>query len=244
MKLKKIASLALAGVMAVSMLAGCSTTSVKPEDPENPDVDVTTDGVSAAVAARIEDNGYTIPEYVTFKDNATLDKNLQYAVQFAGIPEVLEGNIFYNSQLQAVTNNNLVTELDKAVGVTGGAANTLVNIGSNDTLVAVEMNAGQSVKLDDAVAVQAYVVSNEIGDDARDEMIAWAIQDIVTDYQHVVTKDFDPNDFNGGNFNFDYEVSVCTCDVTRSSSMILGTGAENPDVTFVAVQVVRTATHQ
>ena len=244
MKLKKIATLMLAGVMAVSVLACCSTASVKPEDPENPDVDVTTDGVSTAVAARIEDNGYTIPEYVTFKDNATLDKNLQYAVQFAGIPEVLEGNIFYNSQLQAVTNNNLVTELDKAVGVTGGAANTLVNIGSNDTLVAVEMNAGQSVKLDDAVAVQAYVVSNEIGDDARDEMIAWAIQDIVTDYQHVVTKDFDPNDFNGGNFNFDYEVSVSTCDVTRSSSMILGTGAENPDVTFVAVQVVRTATHQ
>ena len=244
MKLKKIASLMLAGVMAVSMLAGCATTSVDPERPENPNVDVTTDGVSTAVAARIKDNGYTIPEYVTFKDNATLDKNLQYAVQFAGIPEVLKGNIFYNSQLQAVTNSNLVSELDKAVGVTGGAANTLVNIGSNDTLLAVEMNAGQSVKLDDAVAVQVYVISNEIGDDARDEMIAWAIQDVVTDYQHVVTKDYDPYDFNGGNFNFDYEVSVSTCDVTRSTSIIAGTGAVDPDVTFVAVQVVRSAEHQ
>ena len=30
MKLKKIASLALAGIMAVSMLAGCSTTNPKP----------------------------------------------------------------------------------------------------------------------------------------------------------------------------------------------------------------------
>ncbi len=39
MKLKKIASLMLAGVMAVSMLAGCSTVSEKPEDPtEEPDV--------------------------------------------------------------------------------------------------------------------------------------------------------------------------------------------------------------
>ena len=31
MKLKKIASLALAGVMTVSMLAGCNTTTVDPE---------------------------------------------------------------------------------------------------------------------------------------------------------------------------------------------------------------------
>src|SRR5699024_156583 len=178
----------LAGVMAVSMLAGCNTTSADPENPENPDVDVTTDGVSASVATRIEANGYTIPDYVTFADSNDLDKNLQYAVQFAGIAEVLEGNIIYNSQLQAVTSNNLVTELDEAVGATGGAANPLVNIGSNDTLVGVEMNAGQSLELPDAVAVQAYVISNEIGDDARDEMIAWAIQDIVTDYQHVITK--------------------------------------------------------
>ena len=36
MKLKKIASLALAGIMAVSMLAGCSTTSVDPEPTPNP----------------------------------------------------------------------------------------------------------------------------------------------------------------------------------------------------------------
>ena len=36
MKLKKIASLALAGIMAVSMLAGCSTPSVDPEPTPNP----------------------------------------------------------------------------------------------------------------------------------------------------------------------------------------------------------------
>ena len=45
MKLKKIASLALAGIMAVSMLAGCSTANVEPEQPENPE----TPASSAAV---------------------------------------------------------------------------------------------------------------------------------------------------------------------------------------------------
>ena len=42
MKLKKIASLALAGVMAVSMLAGCSTTSTTPEGPNGGDDVITT----------------------------------------------------------------------------------------------------------------------------------------------------------------------------------------------------------
>ena len=36
MKLKKIASLALAGVMAVSMLTACNTTSGQPQNPTTP----------------------------------------------------------------------------------------------------------------------------------------------------------------------------------------------------------------
>ena len=241
MKLKKIASLALAGVMAVSMLAGCSDT---PANPDNGDqnVEVTTSGISATVKARIEANDVDIPEYVTFKDSADLDADLKYAVQFAGVPEVLAGNIFYNSRLQAVTNNNLVTELDEAVDTN---YTSIVTIGSNDVLRAVEQQAGQSVTLDDAVAVQAYVVSNEIGDDARNEMIAWAIQDVVSEYQYTVSDNGNWNpEYVGGNFNYTYEVSVSVCDVTRSSTIIAGTGAEDPDVTFVAVQVVRSATHQ
>ncbi|OUP26226.1 hypothetical protein [Faecalibacterium sp. An192] len=241
MKLKKIVSLALAGILAVSMLAGCSNTPANPDDGDQ-NVEVTTSGVSADVKARIEDNDFDIPEYVTFKDSADLDADLKYAVQFAGVPEVLAGNIFFNRQLQAVTNNNLVTELDEAVDATAGE--TIFNIGANDTLLGVEINAGQSVKLDDAVAVQAYVVSNEIGDDARNEMIAWAIQDAVSSYQYTVEKNYLPFEQAGGNFNFSYEVSVSVCDVTHSSTIIGNVGAENPDVTFVAIQVVRTSTHQ
>ena len=252
MKLKKIASLALAGVMAVSMLTACQTTSNNENNNnQNPNVPVVTDGVSADVKARIEANGVVVPEYVTFADSNKLDNALSYATQFAGIPEVLKGNIFVNEMLVAVTNNNLVTELDEAVGVTSnkGVNDTIVMIGDNDTLISVEMDAGQKVTLPDAVAVQAYVISNEIGDDARNELIARAIQDIVSDYQYTVSEDMipeatAPNNYVGGNFTYEYEVSVSTCDVTRSTSIIAGTGSENPDVTFVAVQVVRTATHQ
>ena len=78
MKLKKIASLALAGVMAVSMLAGCSTTSVDPdpnpgEDPGN----VTTAGYSSL----FED---TLSDYadlrIDMSDNDELTTNLNTAI--------------------------------------------------------------------------------------------------------------------------------------------------------------------
>ena len=78
MKLKKIASLMLAGVMAVSMLAGCSTTSVDPdpnpgEDPGN----VTTAGYSSL----FED---TLSDYadlrIDMSDSDELTTNLNTAI--------------------------------------------------------------------------------------------------------------------------------------------------------------------
>ena len=62
MKLKKIASLVLAGIMAVSMLAACGSTPVE-EDPSSSETPAT--GVSATFASYLK-NG----KRVTFEDNA------------------------------------------------------------------------------------------------------------------------------------------------------------------------------
>ena len=249
MKLKKIASLALVGIMAVSMLAGCSTTSVKPEDPETPNVPVETDGVSADVAERIK----AYPEYVSFADDADLDKALTYAVQYAGAKEVANGYIRVWDKLEEVSGmSNVGTVLQDTVGVTKGI--TVKDIGDNDTLVAVEKNAGQAVTLPAAKAAQVYVLSGEIEDMARDQMIADAVNDYIQKYQYVITDNddnqgFDKTDeFTGGNFKFSYKVSVSVA-TADAHSIIYGNGGyfegvENPDVTFVAVQVVRTAEHQ
>ena len=67
MKLKKIASLMLAGVMAVSMLAGCSTASVKPEEPTDPEQPTAT-GYSVEMAENLSDAAKK--DYIDFKDNA------------------------------------------------------------------------------------------------------------------------------------------------------------------------------
>ena len=255
MKLKKIASLMLAGVMAASMLAGCQTTSNNGNNNnQNPNVPVETDGVSADVEDRLAANiaPAEIPGYISFADDADLDEALTYAVQYAGVKEVADGYINVVGQLLPVFNRNINSELNVTIGATTG--DTVQAIGSNDTLVAVERAAGQAMTLPDAKAVQVYVVSGEIEDMARNEMIANAVQSYVTSYQRVITNNNDQqgwetsDEFAGGNFKFSYEVSVSTCKADANSviwgDMFGFQGVENPDVTFVAVQVVRTAEAQ
>ena len=67
MKLKKIASLMLAGIMAVSMLAGCATTSNEPEQPNQPE-EPTATGYSVELAANLSDAAKK--DYITYEDNA------------------------------------------------------------------------------------------------------------------------------------------------------------------------------
>ena len=76
MKLKKIASLMLAGVMAVSMLAGCATADVEPEQPEKPETPAT----SAAADALYSELTGSAKEMVTAVANADLDSALDNAV--------------------------------------------------------------------------------------------------------------------------------------------------------------------
>ena len=77
MKLKKIASLALAGVMAVSMLAGCSTTSVCGDDTVVPPAEDTTPvGYSAPILARTSANTKSL---MTSEDSAMLENAVKAA---------------------------------------------------------------------------------------------------------------------------------------------------------------------
>ena len=68
MKLKKIASLMLAGVMAVSMLAGCNTASNGGNNDRVEGEGTTTSGYSAVMAENVSDAVKDM-DYVTFQDN-------------------------------------------------------------------------------------------------------------------------------------------------------------------------------
>ncbi|OUQ33471.1 hypothetical protein [Faecalibacterium sp. An121] len=73
MKLKKIASLALAGIMAVSMLAGCKSNPADPEDPNTPIVPSASDltGYMNDLLSSEEE------DVLTFSENATLNTALK-----------------------------------------------------------------------------------------------------------------------------------------------------------------------
>ncbi|OUN39886.1 hypothetical protein B5G28_03195 [Faecalibacterium sp. An77] len=83
MKLKKIASLMLAGIMAISMLAGCSGKGeTKPEEPAT-GVNATT--VIAALDKKVTDK-------VTFTASSSLQTTLEKAVQYVGTEKIGEIN--------------------------------------------------------------------------------------------------------------------------------------------------------
>ena len=98
MKLKKIASLALAGVMAVSMLAGCGDTASS--NPDNDKVEVVTTSIVDAVNnGQGADNDVTI----TFKDDAKLNDALSKAVKAMG---------------EISTPRELMTQMSRLTGMT------------------------------------------------------------------------------------------------------------------------------
>ena len=222
MKLKKIASLALAGVMAVSMLAGCATN--KPEEkPGEGEGPVTTTSLSTEVGALVKD----VPEYVTFADSDKLDNALKAAVEYAGVKDVLLQYVAQDT-LEAVNNPDMTKALsDKAIE---GEMTSLEDVGM---VFAGTDGAGMS-------AYRLYAVSGNMGENAVKEMIAKELEPIIATYGEY--------DMGGDNWYYDYTVSVSTCTKTVNSTAVgafgTGVGAENPSVTFVAVLVVRTAAHQ
>ena len=82
MKLKKIASLALAGIMAVSMLAGCGE-GISNSGSSSSENTNTTSGYSAMLGEAVSDEVKNM-DYVTFKDNAEDAAALRKALNNVG----------------------------------------------------------------------------------------------------------------------------------------------------------------
>ena len=247
MKLKKIASLMLAGVMAASMLAGCNTTSNQPQNPNNP-VQPGTNGLSDEVADLI---GEKVPEYVTFKDDTKLDDALKFAVEFAGVNDILR-QYMHDDTLQDV-DMSIYERLAKAVGDDMTDNVWYTNIGDESILQKAE--EADDYELADVVASDVTAVSSTIGENAVKTLIAEKLDDVVAAYKYSTKGSTGTN--GADDFNFKYTVSVSTYTKTIDGVGEGGLGfngdikdlghvdsAAKPGVTFVAIQVVRTAEHQ
>ena len=89
MKLKKFASMLLAGVMAASMLAGCQNTSVDPEPTPNPDPTPST-GYSSMLEDKMS---VQVTNKTVFQDDADLNAALDYAVGNIGNDKITDSFI-------------------------------------------------------------------------------------------------------------------------------------------------------
>ncbi len=132
MKLKKIASLMLAGVMAVSMLAGCSgKTETKPEGEGNGE-GTTASGYSAKLESYLSDEVKDM-ENVSFQDDAKQATALESAVKNISAAEVVK-TAKENAVPNSIENWNspdyakMIAELKKAYDV------------KDDDLQAADMN--------------------------------------------------------------------------------------------------------
>ena len=221
MKLKKIASLMLAGVMAVSMLAGCSGNTIDDtQKPEEPDVTPSTSASAETFVAALSNDARN---NVTAVANADLDAALEDAVEiyfndwvaadygrFFGVPGFTHGNAA----------DARYSQIGKAVAKAMGNAEDRIQDVDGD--------------MDATVAVETYAVNGSVSDQAILENLAAKMDQSIRNLDaSYTTKGSDKWGYNNGLVECDYEVST---------SIVTATGKYmGVDVTvkFVSVAVER-----
>ena len=244
MKLKKLMALAMAGVLAVSMLAGCKGNTINNNDPVDPDAPAT--GISADVGSRVEalaleDEEDADLDHLTFADDNELTAALNDAIGGAGVSGIVSD--YFTDTIRELHDGAVHDRLYELVEPTEGiwiTNNSIGNVVGDDG--------------DTETALRVYAISNVIDENTVKQQIARELTGAnvsggnvvnVVDYTH-----------HNNVWNYEYTISVAMSTKTVNSANVgwggktenglegFVTGAENPTVTFVAVQIVRTATHQ
>ena len=231
MKLKKIASLALAGVMAVSMLTACGSNAIDEQPPVDNGNDTTVTGYSAKLQSELS---AIAADHITFSDSSELNSALQYA----------SGNVGNNAITQA-----FITQMGsgKIVPINSDTAFGLVQDGLRDALdvkfedgkasdkVVKDMNPQKEHEewanyytKNDINNVILYVVDGGVDlNNAMDQ-----IANDIGDELEKLTDDFDSNNDQKADVNYNYTGSVATCTKTYEAG-------HGMSVHFIAVELVR-----
>ena len=126
MKLKKIASLALAGIMAVSMLTACNTTSGQPQNPTTPPTTTPATGKSAVFEAALSD---LADVKITMSDSNNLQTALDAAAQNVGSATIID-----------------FTNAIRSAGVGGNfGVRTIANFDENGNVYVADVNNGAAM---------------------------------------------------------------------------------------------------
>ena len=240
MKLKKIASLALAGIMAVSMLAGCSTTSVNPEPNPNPgDGEPTVSGYSQMLYNHLTN---AAKKKVTAQDSNAVNNALATAMKYAAGNTIAGSYDDYIDGDTHVVNNSDWRNGDAPDSLKNGA-NALINeLGAENTLKNPVWEAFNVLDptpanyQSDSMNISLLFVADGLKDydavmDEVAEMIKRQVEWLEDDYDL-------PGDIledNGGhsmNTDYEYIMSVAADTITLTAD-------HGKSMTFVAVNIAR-----
>ena len=224
MKLKKIASLMLAGVMAVSMLAGCSTASVKPEEPTDPEQPTAT-GYSVEMAENLSDAAKK--DYIDFKDNAD---------DLAALKDAL-GNMSWTT----TADNTIVPKTITAVHDWDAVDASLVvkdfisasGVKENQLVYNDMWNALLNNRLEDDETVKyglLYVIDGTVDINKALKQVAGKVENLLENLPNVNVSDT-------ARYTFDYTVSVSVAN--KALDVI---DWYNGSANFIAVTVTRVPT--
>ena len=227
MKLKKIASLMLAGVMAVSMLTACDTTSnEQPTQPEQPTTPAT--GYSATVQKKLSP---IAKAKLTLSDDAKLDDALDYAVGFASPNKI--GDWYINEDGMAIINTDNNTSAGDVAehvievmdankdGLKKGSASAIKNfLSPND----------DNYDKDDQDIVFTYIINGHAKMNNVLELVAEDISENIMDDLSVL--------FNVGKGSQNSEVPYYYTGSVSAKTVDLDDG-HGVSATFVAVELVR-----
>ena len=241
MKLKKIASLALAGVMALTMLAGCANADVKPEPTPDPDEPSTTN-YAALLQEDLEDNNVL---KLKAGDSSALQSSLETVVGYVGnnavtgefINTLTDGTVRFitdrepisalataDAKLREITKPE-ITHFFRASETVRHLSPEFVDGACGSGCLAAYTRNGINTTLlffvDRGVSVEAAI--DEIADD-----IETGVKGLNTAYDHI--------DDKGDTYNYEYTASVAVAPYYFDAMHGIG-------VNFIAVDIVRSITY-
>ncbi len=230
MKLKKLLALAMSGVLAVSMLAGCSTVSKMPENPtDEPDTPVS--NYSTTFWKNLDEG----QKNITCADSAELTAALTTAVGRAGTLTISE-NYWGTDFIRPVSiyshPASLASVASKLAELTEADNKELFITAPNDMGMESTLNQVENGKYaqtdDDITAVALFVVDGNIEVNEALEDVAERLDEVIRDLQ--------PTSQNGiYNTAYVYKYTGAVSVVSKSIDNLGGM-----KVNFIAVQIDRT----
>ena len=232
MKLKKIASLMLAGIMAVSMLTACDGNTVDDtQKPEEPDV---TPSTSASAQTLVSNMSKAAQNKVTAVANSDLTAALQSAVEdyFTNADVVKYGSLFeiVDTWYGKGPNDARETDIGEAL---------VENLKPYTTEIS-KLNNLSDDKTDPFTAVEVYGVNGSVSDKDLLEQLGHKIDSEIVGLNNDGKYAVDgKNEYDSKVMNYvDYDYEVSASIVTADGRVW---GIEDT-VKFVAVAVTRTGT--